>query len=384
MEELIHTLKLQNIECEFKEENGISAIIVHSHKLEDINRVIDLVKETNSNIDQILVDLPTSKPAFGMDYLKNISDASITYFCSRDGITKFSVADLMKLENLLDLMVKDIKESDLSPYEKYIAVYNIVRSFKQYQYYENSETKDHEVPDQSRNIYLILMNEWIVCVGYSQLLNELLKKVDISSIHWIVDHRKHLRSYVHIQDEKYNIDGFYMCDPTWDRTQEDIILKPGVHMNMTLEQSHRLCPDLDIDDRLLSSDPFDMLSYLKNDANRAKLKYIISSLDPEYFLSIEEDFNSFGLNPVYDPDFMMGLVPKTEYCFAQKLCYYMDDRFGKPIDGKVQAQASVRVQEFINGEKYSEEEFHKRCLECMENLEMAIENYQQNYQGKRK
>ena len=33
---------------------------------------------------------------------------------------------------MLDLMIKDIKDSDYSPFEKYVAVYNIVKKFKKY------------------------------------------------------------------------------------------------------------------------------------------------------------------------------------------------------------------------------------------------------------
>lgn len=383
MDELINKLKLQNMNFDFQDNNGSVEIILHSDKLEDINKVIGLIKETNSNVNKVVVDLPVDAPSFGMDYLQGIVDQSIVAFRSINGIVNFSIDDLIKLENLMDIMVKDIRESDLSPYEKYIAVYDIVRSFKKYRYYEDSRKKDREIPDQSRNVYLLLMNEWIVCAGYSQLLNSLLTRIGIPSIEWAVSYETHARSYVHIKDDKYHIDGFYMCDPTWDQSQEDIILKPGVLMNMTLEQSSLLDPMLEKGVKLLETDPLKMIEYLRKPDKRTELMQIIASLDAEFFHSIEEEFNFYGLNPVYDPNFMDGLVPKNEYAFASKICEYFSNKIDSHISTDVQAKAIVRVQEFINGEKYSDEEFERQCHICLENIEMAREEYLESQSKKR-
>lgn len=383
MDELINKLKLQNMNFDFQDNNGSVEIILHSDKLEDINKVIGLIKETNSNVNKVVVDLPVDAPSFGMDYLQGIVDQSIVVFRSRKGIVNFSIDDLIKLENLMDIMVKDIRESDLSPYEKYIAIYDIVRSFKEYRFYEDSRKKDREAPDQSRNVYLLLINEWIVCAGYSQLLNSLLTRIGIPSIEWVVSYETHARNYVHIKDDKYHIDGFYMCDPTWDQAQEDIILKPGILMNMTLEQSSVLDPTLEKGAKLLGADPFQMIEYLRKPDKRAEIMRIIASLDAEFFRSVEEEFNSYGLNPVYDPNFFNGIVPKNEYMFADKICEYLRSKVSSHIGKDVQAKAMVCVQEFINGEKYSDEEFERQCHICAENIDLARDEYLDRHSKKR-
>ena len=87
----------------------------------------------------------------------------------------YSKEEYLKEEDILEKLVKPIKESNLSPYEKYLAVYNIVKQFKPYK--ENEEDKN-----QSRDIRYILNNEYMVCVGYAKLLKTLLDKVGIPSI----------------------------------------------------------------------------------------------------------------------------------------------------------------------------------------------------------
>ena len=72
-------------------------------------------------------------------------------------------------------LIEPIKNSNLSPLEKFIAIYNVVKNFKPYK----------ESPDQleeSRYLRYILNNEYMVCVGYAKLLKILCEKVGIKVI----------------------------------------------------------------------------------------------------------------------------------------------------------------------------------------------------------
>ena len=123
-------------------------------------------------------------------------------------------------------MIKDIKRDYLSHLEKYMAVYEIVKKFKEYK-------ESHNDIFESKEMSQILFNNYIVCVGFSRLLVELLNKVGISSKDISLDvdtsyergftleekiakFEGHRRVLVNLVDPKYNIDGFYMADPTWD------------------------------------------------------------------------------------------------------------------------------------------------------------------------
>ena len=140
-----------------------------------------------------------------------------------------SLDTYLSYENRLNKMVEGLES--LSPYEKYLAVYNIVKKYKPYK--ENEDSKS-----DARNIYDILDNEYMVCVGYAKLLEDLLGRVGIeayalsSSVDIGFDHADpnaevlgdeftttwggHQRCIVNLTDPKYGIDGYYMADPTWD------------------------------------------------------------------------------------------------------------------------------------------------------------------------
>ncbi len=154
--------------------------------------------------------------------LKNLSNIEINL--SYD-LQEYSLDEYIKEEETLDNLIKDIKNSNLSPFEKYIEVYNIVKKYKEYK--ENPEDLK-----QSRYLKYILDNDYMVCVGYAKLLEVLLEKIGIESCEYSttifeaetennmnkdVDLKGgHARLLVNIKDDKYNIDGYYIADPTWD------------------------------------------------------------------------------------------------------------------------------------------------------------------------
>ena len=74
-------------------------------------------------------------------------------------------------------------------------------------------------------------NRRIVCVGFVHLLQEFLYRMGLKdTIRWDVysvdadkenDGRRlnnHARMIIHLVDPKYNLDGIYMSDPTWDES----------------------------------------------------------------------------------------------------------------------------------------------------------------------
>ena len=154
--------------------------------------------------------------------LLNYQNINLTIYNDYHTYTK---EEYLSEEKQLDNLISSIKNTNLSPYEKYLAVYNIVKQFKPYK-------ENHEDKDKSRYLKYILNNEYIVCVGYSKLLTTLLNKLDISSMEITADIDSsiynddlintptklegHQRNVVKIDDDKYNIHGIYIVDPTWD------------------------------------------------------------------------------------------------------------------------------------------------------------------------
>ena len=110
-----------------------------------------------------------------------------------------------------------INNSDLSPLEKLIYAYDIMKSFPY--------NKDPKNDIESRNPAKVLSSTYIVCVGYTNVLDEILRNADSNLRHIAVDvdcfDEKdylggHSRSMIYIDDDKYDIHGPYILDPTWD------------------------------------------------------------------------------------------------------------------------------------------------------------------------
>lgn len=156
----------------------------------------------------------------------------------------YSIEEYIQEENILNNLVKDIKYGNLSQFEKYIYVYNIVKNFKPYQ--ENEE----QLGD-SRCLKCILKNDYMVCVGFSVLLKTLLDKVnipcvDLSTYFYLpIDDKNdnlelvgHQRNLIKIDDDKYNIHGIYVSDPTFDHNMEK-----DLYNNCILTLSQRVKKD---------------------------------------------------------------------------------------------------------------------------------------------
>ncbi len=137
----------------------------------------------------------------------------------------YPIGQFLEEEKVLDSLIKGIKESTLTPFEKYIAVYNIVKNFKPFK--DNASN-----PSKSRSLRYILNNKYMVCVGYARLLEVLLDKVGIratdldvsidtsydknNNTKRITNEVGHQRVLINIDDDKYGVHGIFVADPTWD------------------------------------------------------------------------------------------------------------------------------------------------------------------------
>jgi len=181
-------------------------------------------------------------------------------------IDVISLEDYIKQEEIIELMIKDIRDKDLSPLEKYMAIYEIVKKFKQYK-----ESKDDL--QESRDLSQILFNNYIVCVGFSHLLVELLSRVGINAKEYSVkvdtsydagftkeeipeNMEGHMRVIVYLEDAKYDVSGYYMSDPTWDNHLEKNMI---IYSLMTFNklQTQRRRTELNIENIIFDNHKFD-------------------------------------------------------------------------------------------------------------------------------
>lgn len=136
---------------------------------------------------------------------------------------KFSVIDISSYEDYRGLVEsvkyykKVITDYDLSPVERLTFAYDLVKSFS----YKESPNEKNE----SRNPYKIIRSGYIVCAGYTAMLEEIMSNIDdkvsvsdfgVTCYNDDGTYEHHSRAMARIDDDKYNIHGLYIMDPTWD------------------------------------------------------------------------------------------------------------------------------------------------------------------------
>ncbi len=111
---------------------------------------------------------------------------------------------------------KFIKNEELSPLEKLLIAYDRVKRFEY-----NDGNRDEAI-----KLDRIALTNYINCVGYSDMMVEVLKgmddniKINTISVDCYDKNKNfidgHERNIVIIDDDKYNVHGFYILDTTWD------------------------------------------------------------------------------------------------------------------------------------------------------------------------
>lgn len=177
----------------------------------------------------VVIDIDTEKEKFNSYLKKNEIDNRVKINISTSTISTISLELYKKVERILYDIIKPALL--FSPFEKYIYAYNTSKLFKDYKENEDDKT-------QSRSLYKILFNDYMVCVAFSDLFGDLLTKLGIENEeysvcldtsfdevdpldqNYVINHEfskeYHSRRLVHIVDLKYKIDGYYISDPTWD------------------------------------------------------------------------------------------------------------------------------------------------------------------------
>ena len=351
--ELSININISNIDDVLNSMEDVEELFFDETVVDCLNEVINKIKSSKKNIKRIVVALPYFK-TIEAKILNNINNKEMVYFSLDDNQPRFSVDDLIKIENTLELFVRDIKNSTLSPYERYVAVYNLVRTFKNY--------KESTSFAQSSHPYLIILNEYIVCSGYSELLTNLLKRVNVNSMTMSVFNKKknrsHQRNYVNIVDSKYGIDGYYMCDVTYDHNNK--MSSYCRHMNYTTDESRT---DETFKDDILCDDFFDdytneeMLEYIK--INSKAVVRMLQTLDPLFFESIKTNFQNNELDIKLATTINEHLRKKLNHC----------------ISIEKQAEATLEMYQFIDDKKYTEEEYKQKWNDYITNATAFPEKY---------
>lgn len=242
---------------------------------QNVIKVINRLKEINKNYTlRIKV---TNRELLRQSNIIRLLPKNINLTIDNDDYI-YKLDEYLKEEKKLESMVSRIRNSDLSPLEKYLAVYDIVKKYKPYKENDNNH-------NESRKLKYILddSNPYIVCVGFTKLLTELLNRVNVPSKYISVmidtsyekgftetdtplENVGHARNLIKLDDDKYNIHGYYLADSTFDNNPKyDLFINSILTFDRKKEAK-----------RLEKLDDTDLLLDFHNlDEFKEKIKYFI-------------------------------------------------------------------------------------------------------------
>ncbi len=122
-----------------------------------------------------------------------------------------------KLENMnkvINDLIEEVRSKNLSPIEQVMYVYDFVKSF---------EFSQNDVSIDRRQVDCVLMERKAVCAGFSDTFNEILRRMGFktATLESYVGNTSYMNPIVEIKDSKYDINGIYNFDPTFDSSNQD-------------------------------------------------------------------------------------------------------------------------------------------------------------------
>jgi len=213
-----------------------------------------------------------------------------------------TIDDYEKTIKEINNIINKIKKYKLSQLEQIMYAYDIIRS-KVYK----EENKD-ETDNVSRDLTSVLLGNKIVCVGYAKIFEEVLTELGIKvSQHHLINKstksKGHVLNIVYVKDKKYNLDGIYYFDLTWDsnsKENDNSYLNSYKFFAKTKKEIELFYKEKYYDEsfKALSENFIDDLIELLKKRNIMNInQYIIKSINElSIFITKKELFNFYNIN----------------------------------------------------------------------------------------
>ena len=266
-----------------------------------------------------------------------------------------------------NVIADDIK-ANVNISEKYVEKIEVVGGYLNF--FVNKETLAKEILQEvdenedkmiSRNLTSALLGDKIVCVGYAVIFSTLLNRLGIACDEVFLRQpgKKvgHARNVIRIKDDKYNVDGIYYFDPTWNSKKnkfDNNFMFSYRYFALTKEQMD------EIDKGRIVDEDF---PYFSNNMAQEFKKQVesvgLKNLPDDFVKSInfmallvngDSLFSKILLNP-YVPD---SMKPNKDNIYESLL--EIEKYFIKPIPAEILIRVlfNVRKQEYYNNpEKYT-------------------------------
>ena len=208
-----------------------------SYKMCDrIQSLIKYLKSQNKELDVTVhkrdINISHEESEFMVKTEEDLKVVNGELFIRTSILENHKLNDVLQAQVRANSFLDPLKQSSLSPLEKYLVIYNFLTSKV---YKENPEDMA-----KSRDLVSVLNGEDIVCVGYASLMKYLCDQVGIPCVcnHVAGKNGKeefnHVNNVVCIDDDKYRIHGIFYSDSCWDATNIVENQEMGKRLNFCL------------------------------------------------------------------------------------------------------------------------------------------------------
>ena len=130
-----------------------------------------------------------------------------------------SLKDCYKAMDIIKKQADSVRALGMSPMEEIMYVYDMVRN-RVYRFEDSNEAYY-----KSRDLTEVLVGDKIVCLGYANIFSAILLHLGINNYPVFLEEKNkdsgHARNVIYVKDPKYNINGVYYFDPTWDSKKQE-------------------------------------------------------------------------------------------------------------------------------------------------------------------
>lgn len=363
----------EDLDTFFQWNQGLQRLSLTSMDAQEILRTVQFLQKYLGKIQKLSIDVQicdSNAEEFQriQEILKeDASKITVTYYTdankTKSSQGSCSLEEYIVMDEILSSYQKSIQAHNYSPLEQLIYAYDIVKNVK---YQEASSGEDLS---DTRKLHKVVLGGKIVCVGYSRLLNGLLAKLNIPATEYGLaiyrdenQEAAHQRSVVYLNDEKYGIDGVFVCDPTWDAKSTldlgyDTPIDRYNHFLMSLDQ-------------MLYSKVAENLNGISILSINSEIAQTDSSYDAccARLLQINQSLNLFNTNNIVDKEssILQSLSDQEKEALEKKSIYeYVKSQFLKknqkvPFEVIASAITTVRREEGVyQSEKELQEAMRK-------------------------
>lgn len=302
-----------------------------------------------------------------MELMNKYNDIADKIYVSLTGNTNYvSLLDCYKTMSAIKQQSDDIKQLGLSPMETIMYVYDQVRN--RVYTFEN----EGESCFKSRDLSEVMFGDKIVCAGYANVFHVLLHYIGIENLVVLLTERNnpksgHARNVVYVKDDKYDIDGVYYFDPTWNSKRK----------NETNEYLYRYTyfaktrKFMDDDKNYDLEDSFCPMYSIDMDK---KIKRIIDEVKFERLMPYTKSLNYMsGLvthSSIINPMHVLPMAPMYGQFDTAEFLKKFEEVFSKfnkeiPAETMLKIFSNVRKVEYYQNPEwypYSLEDMYKTCI----------------------